>query len=349
MTPTEALTASRYFAGVQQMLAERGVPVGSLLEGTSISEGLLGDAGGFIGLEDQDRFLANAIRLGANRQPGLALGRRLNISAHGSAGYAGLTAANARSALQVAVRFFPLISQLVQLSVTEDQEFASVQVTPLPGLSQRCEDFMIQTLFSSISLMAGFLLGNQAASLRLEMPGEPDDAILAGLAEVRDGLRFGCSGYRIRIPLAILDTPFALADAAAHHQAITRCEQELSALEARRSISARLYQQLLLSEEAIPSLEQLAEQMQMSSRTLHRRLEAEGQRFRDLANSARMSKAAQLLDQGWSVTDIAYQLGYGDSANFTRAFRRHYQVPPSRFAERSSEEGKNPIDGTPPL
>jgi AraC-like DNA-binding protein len=349
MTKTDALTASRYFAGVQQMLAERGIPASALLEGTAISLAQLNDAAGFIELDDQDRFLANAIRLGADPQPGLRLGRRLNISAHGSAGFAGLTAANARSALQVAARYFPLITQLVELSLSEDREFANVQITPLPGLTERCEQFVIQTLFSSISLMAGFLLGNQAASLRLELPGEEDKAVREGLAEVSEGVRFACSGYRIRLPLSVLNTPFALADSAAHQQALSRCQQELAALEARRSITARLYQQLLLSDEAMPSLEQLANQLQMSSRTLHRRLEAEGQGFRDLVNKARMDKAAQLLGEGCSVTDIAHRLGYGDSANFTRAFRRHYQVPPSRFANKPAEQQKPPIDGTPPV
>lgn len=341
MTLTDALTASRYFAGVQQMLAERGVPASALLQGTSITEAQLADANGFIGLDDQDRFLSNAIRLGHDTRPGLALGRRLNISAHGSAGFAGLTAANARSALQVAVRFFPLITRTVQLSIDEDREFANVLITPLPGLSQRCEQFVVQTLFSSISLMAGFLLGDQAARLRLELPGPAEDAVRDGLPEISAGLRFDCPGYRIRLPLAVLDTPFALADAAAHQQAIARCQQELESLQARRSMAARLYQQLLLSDDAMPSLEQLAEQLQISSRTLHRRLEAEGQRFRDLVNAARMSKAAQLLDAGRSVTDIAHQLGYGDSANFTRAFRRHYKVPPSRFADRATAPEKS--------
>ena len=322
------------------MLAERGVPAGALLEGTSLSLAQLGDATGFIGLEDQDRLLANAIRLGGDSQPGLRLGRRLNISAHGSAGYAGLTAPNARSALQVAVRFFPLITQLVQLSLSEDREFANVLVTPLPGLSQRCEQFVVQTLFSSISLMAGFLLGDQAARLRLELPGEADDAIREGLKEVSSGLRFGCTAYRIRLPLPVLDTPFALANAAAHEQAIARCEQELSAITTRRSIAAQLYQQLLLCDEPMPSLERLAEQLQMSSRTLHGRLESEGQRFRDLVNAARMSQAAQLLEKGWSVTEIAHRLGYADSANFTRAFRRHYQVPPSRFTGKDTTTTK---------
>jgi AraC-like DNA-binding protein len=338
MSYLNALTASRYFAAVQQMLAEQGVPMAQLLAGTGISPVQLNDSDGFIDLEAQDRFLANAIRLGGDTMPGLKVGRRLNISAHGSAGYAGLTAADVRTAVQVAVRYFPLVSQLVQLSFSEDQRFANVRIDPLPGISLRCQQFIIQTLYSSISLMAGFLLGNQAASLRLELAEQEQPSWSQGLTEVGDGLRFNCAAYRIRLPLAVLGTPFALADAAAHQQAIQRCEQELAALDAKRSITSKLYQQLLLSDEVIPSLEQLAQQLQLSSRTLHRRLAEEGQRFRDLLNSARMSKATQLLAQGYSVTDIAHRLGYSDSANFTRAFRHHYQVPPSRFYQQANNQ-----------
>ena len=313
------------------MLAEQGVPGSALLEGTGISQQVLDDASGFVSASDQDRFLANAIRLSGDPMPGLRLGRRLNISAHGSAGFAGLTAANARAALQVAVRYFPLITELISLRLEEGATVACVHVQPLPGLTERCEQFVIQTLFSSISLMAGFLLGPKAGGLQLDLPGAKDNALLDGLPELREGVRFSTGRYCIRLPSAVLETPFALADAPAHQLAIQRCERELAQLNNRKSFADRLYQQLLDSDDSMPTLEQLANDLQLSSRTLHRRLEAEGKRFRDLLNKARMSKAERLLRRGWSVTDIAHALGYGDSANFTRAFRRHYGLPPSRF------------------
>ncbi|MCK5873981.1 MAG: AraC family transcriptional regulator ligand-binding domain-containing protein [Alcanivoracaceae bacterium] len=331
MTIAAPLTASRYLAGVQQMLAEQGVAAGALLDGTGITQAVLDDVGGFVSADDQDRFLANAIRLSGDPMPGLRLGRRLNISAHGSAGFAGLTAANARAALQVAVRYFPLITELVSLQLEEGATVACVHVQPLPDLSERCEQFVIQTLFSSIALMAGFLLGPKAGGLQLDLPGDEDQALLDGLTELRDGVRFNTGRYCIQLPGTVLETPFALADARAHQLAIQRCERELTQLRDRTSFAERLYQQLLQTDDSMPTLEQLATQLQLSSRTLHRRLEGEGRRFRDLLNQARMTKAEQLLQRGWSITDIAHALGYGDSANFTRAFRRHHGVPPSRF------------------
>ena len=212
------------------MLAERDVPADALFEGTNITRALLDDAGGFVDVDDQDRFLANAIRLSGDPMPGLRLGRRLNISAHGSAGFAGLTAANARAALQVAVRYFPLITELVSLRLEEGPTVACVHVQPLPGLTERCEQFVIQTLFSSIALMAGFLLGPRAGGLQLDLPGTEDQALLDGLAELRDGVRFSTGRYCIRLPRTVLETPFALADAPAHQLAIQRCERELAQL-----------------------------------------------------------------------------------------------------------------------
>ena len=345
MSHPQALTASRYIAGVQQMLAERGVDPAALLCGTGISQAVVDDIDGYIDARQLDCFLANAIELGADPAPGLALGRRLNLSAHGSAGFAGLTAADARQAMQVAVRFFPLVTQAVELSFEEDRAFANLRILPQPGLSPRCEQFVIETLLSSISLMAGFLLGEQAISLRLELPGESDPALLDGLAEIRDGVRFNRPGYRIRLPRDVLDTRFALSDPQAHRLALARCEAELARLNRQGGFSQRLFRQLLAGNDPCPSIEDIARELRVSSRTIHRRLAREGKCFRDIASSARMQRAKQLLDQGHGVTDTAHLLGYSDSANFTRAFRQHTGQTPTAFIAHSSGDGNQGTSG----
>ena len=331
MMLADAFTASRYLAGVQQMLADHGVPPAALLSGTGLTQARLEDANGRVSVAELDRFLANAITASGDPRPGLRLGRRLNLSAHGSAGLAGLTAANARAALEVAGRYFPLITELIRLRVEETAEALIIHIEPLPELSPRCEQFVVHTLLASIALMAGFLLGEQASLVRLSLPGATDPALLERLPELRNGVRFHATGYLIELPRRILERGFALADSSAHQQALQRCEQELMALQQQRSFADRLYQQLLYSDSRIPTLNELADALSVSTRTLHRRLQAQGCRFRDLLNQARMVKAERLLRQGWSVTAIAHSLGYGDSANFTRAFRRAHGVPPSRF------------------
>ncbi|MEO8722889.1 MAG: AraC family transcriptional regulator [Sphingobium sp.] len=51
----------------------------------------------------------------------------------------------------------------------------------------------------------------------------------------------------------------------------------------------------------------------------------------------RLARAAEMLacEDGRSVTDIAFEVGFGDSGSFSRSFRRRYEVAPSRWtAER---------------
>jgi AraC family transcriptional regulator len=49
---------------------------------------------------------------------------------------------------------------------------------------------------------------------------------------------------------------------------------------------------------------------------------------------SRLRRAARMLAQGSSVTDAAYDAGFGDISNFIRTFRRAAGVSPRRFGDR---------------
>ena len=84
--------------------------------------------------------------------------------------------------------------------------------------------------------------------------------------------------------------------------------------------------------EGVPTLAELARLLNLSSRTLDRHLAREGSRFLEISKRIRHEKACVLLEAGeQSITQIAYQLGYKDGANFTRAFRRESGVSPSDY------------------
>ncbi|MGH1374085.1 MAG: AraC family transcriptional regulator ligand-binding domain-containing protein [Cellvibrionaceae bacterium] len=81
-----------------------------------------------------------------------------------------------------------------------------------------------------------------------------------------------------------------------------------------------------------PSLERIAERLHMSSRTLQRRLVADGSNYRDVVNEVRQGMALRLVrDTQANFTDIAYQLGFRDASNFSRVFRRWFGATPSDF------------------
>lgn len=87
-----------------------------------------------------------------------------------------------------------------------------------------------------------------------------------------------------------------------------------------------------------PRIGTVAEVANLSIRTLQRRLAAENRTYSRLLEEARLQVALRLLGQKQTkLVDVAFELGYSDAANFTRAFRRWRGVPP-RTARRQSAE-----------
>ncbi|MDE2362040.1 MAG: AraC family transcriptional regulator [Hyphomicrobiales bacterium] len=77
---------------------------------------------------------------------------------------------------------------------------------------------------------------------------------------------------------------------------------------------------------------ELAETLALSTRTLHRRLLAEGASLRDLKEEARIELARQALVRGRSsIKRVAHAAGFRSEKSFSRAFRQWTGETPSGF------------------
>ncbi len=96
----------------------------------------------------------------------------------------------------------------------------------------------------------------------------------------------------------------------------------------------------ILEESAPPmdtSLENIAQLMHMTSRTLRRKLTAEGSGFQQLKDNARRDRAISFFeDQSLSISEIGRRLGYTEPATFTRAFKQWTGVSPSAYRNYSA-------------
>lgn len=76
--------------------------------------------------------------------------------------------------------------------------------------------------------------------------------------------------------------------------------------------------------------ESVAVALHMTSRTLHRRLKAEGMTFRGLLRELRQELAAQYIeDDSLTLTEITFLLGFSEMSSFSRAFKNWNGVSPS--------------------
>ena len=81
-----------------------------------------------------------------------------------------------------------------------------------------------------------------------------------------------------------------------------------------------------------PSIDLAAEIVGTSTRSLQRTLRTRQTSYSELIEQMRFERAAQMLaDPNRKIIDVAMQLGYGHSPNFSRAFRRISGQTPGEY------------------
>ena len=94
----------------------------------------------------------------------------------------------------------------------------------------------------------------------------------------------------------------------------------------------KLLVELLPSGEA--SQNHIARQMNRSLSTLQRQLSAEGTNYKEIREQTRQELAEKYVREGrYSLSQIAYLLGFSDQSNFSRAFRRWTGHSPGHYSK----------------
>ncbi|EPR4271387.1 helix-turn-helix domain-containing protein, partial [Shigella flexneri] len=85
----------------------------------------------------------------------------------------------------------------------------------------------------------------------------------------------------------------------------------------------------------LPTLDNLADKINVSSRTLMRLFVKEtGLTFRHWVQQMHVISAVTLLDDGYSLTKIAHRLGYASAESFGNMFKRRTGYSPGKFTRR---------------
>jgi AraC-like DNA-binding protein len=189
-------------------------------------------------------------------------------------------------------------------------------------------------LLIGMVVMAAQILDKPLTGVEMLMQG-PEPAYYAGLASsLPVAVRYEQSEYALRVPLALMEMPLRLADPHAANMAREACERELQSLQSSQdnTLTTRVRTVLKASKEGLPTLEEVADTLHVSTRTLKRRLQEEGRNFRVLLDHVLCERATQLLqEEGLSISETAYRLGFSSSSAFSRAFRRWTGQSPSDF------------------
>ena len=315
-------------------LAEKGLATDELLRQFRLDATRLALPRERLSIPRYMRLGHSAIALCGDPALGLEMGRHSRLS---QAGLAGVTAAQAptlREAARTLIHFEPLYAHNYrgQSSFSEDSGGAWLSfysISPYNGFNR----FVVDSVLSSWRHQLGSLLGETLPVERVEIEFPAPD--YAGRYESCFGcpVEFGAGHNRLRLSNACLDLPLAQHCPSTWHQLMELAERELEQLTRTRSLRERITHLLgpmLHGRE--PELEEVAQQLQLPSWTLRRKLAEEGTQFRTLLNETRRDLAmAYIRDTELAFGEIAFLLGFASAEAFQRAFKRWSGQTPGEF------------------
>ncbi|MCV2366755.1 AraC family transcriptional regulator [Roseateles oligotrophus] len=269
---------------------------------------------------------------------GIELGQMAHISAHGAVGSAVVASRDLRQALATVVRFSSLRNDLLRFDLDEQPSGAVLRVYESTDLGA-ARGFVLDTVFGTAMRLMETVVGYRLRGLRVELPfTEP--AWREQYERCADGsvLVFDAPLLAFHLGAAMLEAQCITSNARAFEAAREDCERELALTAGGIGPwSQRLRQQLLQRRppQPYPTALALAEACHVSVRTLIRRLRAEGSSYQALLDGVRQEQALwQLRHTQNSVEEIAAQLGFEDTSNFSRTVRRWFGQTPSGLRER---------------
>jgi AraC-like DNA-binding protein len=131
---------------------------------------------------------------------------------------------------------------------------------------------------------------------------------------------------------ATAHTPLISANQLMYENMLQLCTQKLTQLEKQTSYASKVLQ-VLNSKQAYynPKLEEIAAMLNMSARTLQRKLKEEGQTYQNLLEEHQIEMASQLLNRPQTqVQEVAFILGFTSLQSFSRAFKRKTGISPTQ-------------------
>lgn len=316
--------------------AELGLTEADLLDGTSLRPGDLQTAGLEVEGCDELQVARNLVALLGPR-PGLGVrcAQHFSFSCLGLLGLAFLYAQTVREALQLGIEALSLTYAFVRPRYVDDghAEVVYLDDTFIPDDVRPLLLARDLTTFCRAWLVITGRADGLHATVQLE------DLEITHLRNALPDFHLNAGARTILVfDRAALDAAPTQSDRDTSRDlqpAITKMVRERAV---RQRFSTVVRSMIEASSQEPPTMDRIAHELHVDTRTLRRRLAAEGTSYRSLLGQARASLAAALLaDPGLTVDAVASRLGYHDAAALSKAFHRWFGQSPGTF--RSTRRG----------
>jgi len=329
--------SAEYLLAIYECAIEGGMTPKQIFQGTNIPYNTLIKPDVRIRHHSFNKLVLNVIHKLNDPVFPIKYAKRLTISRHGALGFGIQSSKTLKEAMQFLLRFIQTRSggawEKVGFNVVGDQVRIHRQSNdPTPQIE--LEIFHALSSFICYEAISRLLAGEHGGAVKTEilLSCEPIDEIPEYLISPGLSLKFNQDCNELRLPIDFVNRPLVTANALYFTNAKAECESELVKLSMWSDILTQMKFHIRQCQYPSPTIENIADQMDISPRTLQRKLNDSGTTFLKLKNSERFTQAIHLLENTKeSLEKISERLGYSDSSNFAKAFKKTIGDTPSDY------------------
>lgn len=312
-------TPAPYALILIDLVEQRGCERAALLQGTSIAQSGVESMGARVSDTDFLRLVTNALDLTGDPALGLHLGQRLNMSAHAVLGQAFMTCPDLEQVMELFMKYYHLLSPGLHLEFETLGEECVVRIFTTPADAP--EEFGYEMIYGALINTLRGMLDLPDLCMRMELPySAPPHADLYNEV-LGDDVHFDTVQARVVFPRGLLATPLPSSNPVLRQLYESECARLLADLEGEDSVAEQTLRLLRKLEGQYPQMPQIAQMLNLSSRTFRRRLDEEGLSFQKLLDQVRAEHATRYLQNTrLPLSSIAYLVGFSDASNFRRAY-----------------------------
>jgi AraC-like DNA-binding protein len=319
-----------------QLLARIGCELGLTMEqclrGTGVDISALANPEVDIMVGQEIRLIRNLVAaLGPLPGLGLDVGLRYHLSSYGIWGFALISSPTLRSAARVAVSYLDLSYSFCKFRLEESGRDLLV-VFDDSDLPADLHQLLVERDFAAWANAAWEMRpgGFPASAAQFRFPKPTYAWRFEKIAGVPP--QFDAPINAIRLDAVSLDAPLPQANSQMARLCEEQCRQLLARRRMRGGLAGQVRDRMLRKPADMPSIDKVAEELHIASRSLRRRLAAESTSYRALLDEVRQALAEELLlSAHMKLTEIAERLGYAEAAPFITAFKRWKGVSPDRY------------------
>lgn len=326
-----------YIRPLFKYLAEQGEPLAPYLEWLGLAEEQLNQFD--VQCSDErvnELFEWAAERLG-DANLGLHAGKEIHLANIGLIGQMVLTCGRASQAFDLHTRYYNLMGNgtLQSYAVIGDEMLVRMQRAPgAENFSRQYHEFSLATWATLARSVAGEKYNVNRVLLPVPAPVDrsEQEAFLGCPVHYDDG-----EGMRVYFDRELAEIELFSDDAQLRKSLETMANQRLLAFQGQQTDRDQL---LAAVKQTIahrlmhgtPTIEQVAQDMEVPVRSLQRQLGERNRKFSGLIDLVRKQQAeAMLKDAEVSLVDTALMLGFSEQSSFQRAFKRWFDATPTEY------------------